>query len=60
MFDSLAYCEIYVGLAALVLRVLPKMKLFETTVKDVQWDYDMIIPMPSRDSKGMRVTISPD
>ncbi|KAI6091587.1 cytochrome P450 [Hypoxylon rubiginosum] len=57
---NLAYCEIYVGLAALVLRVLPKMKLFETTVKDVQWDYDMIIPMPSRDSKGMRVTISPD
>ncbi|KAI4862775.1 cytochrome P450 [Hypoxylon rubiginosum] len=56
---NLALCEIYVALAALTLRVLPKMKLFETTVKDVEWGYDIIVPMPSPASKGMRVTISP-
>lgn len=59
MPTSLALCEIYVALAALTLRVLPKMKLFETTVKDVEWGYDIIVPMPSPASKGMRVTISP-
>ncbi|KAI1777461.1 cytochrome P450 [Hypoxylon cercidicola] len=56
---NLALCEIYVGIAALALRVLPQMKLFETTVKDVEWDHDMFIPMPSATSKGVRVTVSP-
>ncbi|KAI1380485.1 cytochrome P450 [Hypoxylon crocopeplum] len=56
---NLALCEIYVGLAALTLRVLPRMRLFETTEEDVLYDYDMLIPMPNPASKGVRVTISP-
>jgi hypothetical protein len=55
--DSLALCEIHVAVAALVLRVVPKMTLYETSSEDVEYDYDMFIPMPKRSSKGIRVMI---
>lgn len=56
---NLAYCELNVVLSALVLRVMPRMRLFETTAEDVAYAYDMVIPMPRADSKGVRVVISP-
>ncbi|KAI0382256.1 cytochrome P450 [Hypomontagnella monticulosa] len=56
---NLAMCELYVGLAALTLRVFPRMQLFDTTEEDVIYDYDMFIPMPKVDSKGVRVTAVP-
>lgn len=55
---SLAYCELYLALAALVLRVFPRMKLYETTVTDVMYDHDLFVPMVKKGSKGVRVTIS--
>ncbi|KAK8090180.1 Cyrochrome P450 monooxygenase [Apiospora hydei] len=54
---NLAYCELYLGLAALALRVLPRMRLFKTTEEDVTWDYDILVPMTKKSSKGVRVTI---
>ncbi|KAK7952551.1 cytochrome P450 [Apiospora aurea] len=54
---NLAYCELYLGLAALALRVLPRMRLFKTTEEDVTWDYDILVPMTKRSSKDVRVTI---
>ena len=43
--------------AALTLRVLPKMRLYETTVDDVRYDHDLMIPMPRKGSKGIRAVI---
>lgn len=37
---SLALCELHLALAALALRVLPRMALYETTERDVVYDYD--------------------
>lgn len=54
---SLAFCELYLLLAAITLRVLPKMHLYETTELDVKYDHDMFIPCTYDDSKGVRVTI---
>ena len=54
---SLALCEIHFGIAALALRVLPQMRLFETTEEDVLYDHDMFIPMTKAGSKGIRVEI---
>ncbi|KAI2783538.1 cytochrome P450 [Daldinia loculata] len=54
---NLALCELYLGLTALVLRVFPHMRLFETTEEDIRYDYDIVIPMTSADSKGVRVVI---
>lgn len=54
---SLALCELHLALAALTLRVFPHMRLYETTEVDLQYDYDLLIPMPKRDSKGVRAVI---
>lgn len=56
--NSLALCELYLSLTALALRVIPRMTLFETTLKDVAYDHDMFIPRPVAGSKGVRVTIT--
>ncbi|KUI69327.1 Trichodiene oxygenase [Cytospora mali] len=55
---NLALCEIYFAVAALAVRVLPHMTLFETTDEDVAYDHDMFIPMPKSGTNGIRVTIS--
>ncbi|CAG9960707.1 unnamed protein product [Clonostachys byssicola] len=54
---QLAYCELYVCIAALQLRVLPKMRLYETNDLDVQYDHDELVGKPRSDSQGVRVLI---
>ncbi|KAI1864594.1 uncharacterized protein JN550_008881 [Neoarthrinium moseri] len=54
---NLALCELYLVLTALVLRVMPRMKLYETTEKDVTYDHDMFVPVTVSGSKGVRVLI---
>ncbi|KAJ0123500.1 trichodiene oxygenase [Diaporthe amygdali] len=54
---NLALCEIHFAVAALAIRVLPRMTLFETTEDDVLYDHDMFIPMVKAGSKGIRVTV---
>ncbi|KAH8178655.1 cytochrome p450 domain-containing protein [Sarocladium implicatum] len=54
---NLALCELYVALTALTLRVLPHMRLHETTTKDVEYDHDMFVPIPEPGTKGVRVTM---
>lgn len=56
-FGSLALCELYLSLTALAMRVIPRMTLFETTIKDVAYDHDMFIPRPVHESEGVRVKI---
>ncbi|KAF2422592.1 cytochrome P450 [Tothia fuscella] len=55
---NLAYCELYITLAALVLRVFPPMKLFESGVEDVEFYRDVFVSMAKPSSKGVRVVIS--
>ncbi|KAF4333911.1 cytochrome P450 monooxygenase oxidoreductase [Fusarium beomiforme] len=54
---NLALCELYLSLTALVLRVMPHMRLFETTERDIRYDHDMFIPMTENGSTGVRVII---
>lgn len=56
-FSSLAYCELYFAVAALALRVIPRLELFETTIDDVKYHHDLFVPMAHPDSKGVRVVI---
>ncbi|PYI13626.1 cytochrome P450 [Aspergillus violaceofuscus CBS 115571] len=55
---SLAYCSLYVTLPVLALRVLPRMRLYQTTVEDVAYDHDLWFPIPKESTKGVRVVIS--
>ncbi|KAK3210380.1 hypothetical protein GRF29_44g2555326 [Pseudopithomyces chartarum] len=56
---NLAICEMNLLVAALTLRVLPKMRLYETTADDVNYDHDLMLPMPRKGSKGIRAVVLP-
>lgn len=55
---SLAHCELYLLLALLVVRVFPRMQLYETTEADVTYDHDFFNPFPVWNSQGVRATIA--
>jgi len=55
---NLALCELHLVLAALTIRVLPHMRLYETTEFDVRYDHDMFVPLTHDDSKGVRVLVN--
>lgn len=57
VITSLAYCEVYVCIAALVLRVFPRMELYETAKREVEYSRCMTVAMPAS-HKGVHVTIS--
>ena len=40
---------------ALILRVYPHMKLYQTTIDDIQYDYDLFVPMAKKGSRGIWV-----
>ncbi|GJC88005.1 cyrochrome P450 monooxygenase [Colletotrichum liriopes] len=52
---NLALCELNLCLTALALRVLPTMRLYETTDEDVAYDHDMFVPVPKAGTNGVRV-----
>ncbi|EQB51687.1 cytochrome P450 [Colletotrichum gloeosporioides Cg-14] len=54
---NLALCEMNLCLTALVLRVLPRMQLFDTEDEDVAYDHDMFVPEPAKGTTGVRVKI---
>ncbi|KAH6653116.1 cytochrome P450 [Truncatella angustata] len=55
--QNLAFCEIYLALTALVIRVFPRLKLYETTQEDISYDHDMFNPIPKAETKGIRAVI---
>ncbi|KAF1994524.1 cytochrome P450 [Amniculicola lignicola CBS 123094] len=52
----LAYLEVFVALATIFRR--HDLQLFETDLSDVEFALDMVAPMPHRESRGVRVTVS--
>lgn len=54
----LAYCEIYIAVAALALRVWPNMSLYDTTLSDIAYDHDQLLAMPKKGSKGVRAVMN--
>ncbi|KAK7450776.1 trichodiene oxygenase [Colletotrichum acutatum] len=55
---QLAYCELHVAIAAMTLRVLPQLRLYETTDADIEYDYDLAVAMPKKGSKGIRLEVA--
>ena len=52
----LAYMELYVALATIFRR--HDLELFETDRSDADFVLDIVMPMPKRDSKGVRVIVN--
>lgn len=44
--------------AAMAMRVLPRARLHETTVENVEYDHDLIVPHPKKGSVRVGVVIS--
>ena len=49
--------ELYVAIATIFRRF--EIELYETTKADVDFVLDMVVPMPRRESKGVRAVIKP-
>jgi hypothetical protein len=45
------------ALAALALRVMPHMRLVDTTIDDIAYDHDMFVPVVKEGSRGVRVLV---
>lgn len=54
---SLAYAELFICVAAIVLRLGDRLELFETTTEDVEIHRDVFAMRPKRESKGIRVLV---
>ena len=55
---NLAYCELYLTLAAVFAPGRFKLELFDTDISDVETTHDFVNTSPKLDSKGIRVTIN--
>ncbi|KIW01741.1 uncharacterized protein PV09_06917 [Verruconis gallopava] len=54
---NLAYAELYMCLAAIVLHIGDQMELFETDLRDVTPEYETFAMRPYKGSQGIRVVI---
>jgi hypothetical protein len=54
---SLAYCEVYITAALVALRIIPRARLFETTVEDISYDHDLIVLQTKKGSISVKIEI---
>ncbi|KAJ9660877.1 hypothetical protein H2201_006769 [Coniosporium apollinis] len=63
---NLAYAELYLCLFAVFRKYGgpgdhdPRMELFDTSVEDVEFKYDLFVPYPKMESEGIRVVLKDD
>lgn len=56
-FDSLAYAELFIGLATLVRCFGDRLELFECGVEDVKYHHDSFLPAVKPGSKVVKVLV---
>ena len=54
---SLAYAELYLGVTAVVLRVIDRLELVEPDVEDVRFYYDFFVTASKNWKRGIRVLV---
>ncbi|KAI0385878.1 cytochrome P450 [Hypomontagnella monticulosa] len=54
----LAYCEMFLMAAAMALRILSRADLSDTTIDDIKYDHDLIVPQTIKGSISVRINIS--
>lgn len=57
MARSLAYCEIYIMVVLMAFRVLPRARLYETTIEDIKYDHDLIVPQTKKGAVSVRIVL---
>ncbi|KAM0405844.1 hypothetical protein HYE67_010176 [Fusarium culmorum] len=56
--ENLAYCEVYIMAALMAFRVIPRARLYETTIEDLTYDHDLIVLQTKKGSISVRIAIS--
>lgn len=56
----MALCELYLTVAAVVLRVAPRMRLVSGNDDFVTMDHEVMIPKPKKGTKPVTVVILPE
>ncbi|KAF4448029.1 hypothetical protein F53441_8504 [Fusarium austroafricanum] len=56
--ENLAYCEVYIMAALLAFRIIPRARLYETTIEDITYDHDLIVVQTKKGSISVRIAIS--
>ncbi|KAK8015798.1 benzoate 4-monooxygenase cytochrome P450 [Apiospora marii] len=54
---DLAYCEMYLMINELALRVLPRTRLVNTTTDDVEYDHDCVVAAPKKGFMAVRIAV---
>ncbi|CAH0019606.1 unnamed protein product [Clonostachys rhizophaga] len=55
---NLAFCELYLIVAAMVLRSISCMEIYDSKWDDIAYDYDMLTPQPKKGARALRVKIT--
>ncbi|KAK0617727.1 cytochrome P450 [Immersiella caudata] len=55
--ENLAYCELYIMTALMAMRVIPRAKLYDTTIEDLTYDHDLIVVQTKKGSISVKVKI---
>ncbi|XXG96814.1 Mitochondrial succinate-fumarate transporter [Hypoxylon texense] len=55
---QLAYCELFIMAAVMAFRILPRAQLYETTVEDIRYDHDLVVPQTIHGSIAARIVIT--
>ncbi|KAH6972855.1 cytochrome P450 [Ilyonectria sp. MPI-CAGE-AT-0026] len=55
--ENLAWCEIYIMVALMTFRVLPRARLYETTIEDIKYDHDLIVPHAKKGTVSVRIVL---
>ncbi|KAH7127345.1 cytochrome P450 [Dactylonectria macrodidyma] len=56
--ENLAYCELYIMLALMAFRVLPRARLHDTTIENIQYDHELIVIQSKKGPISVTLEIS--
>ncbi|SPO06184.1 related to trichodiene oxygenase cytochrome P450 [Cephalotrichum gorgonifer] len=55
--ENLAYCEVYLMAALMAFHIIPRARLYETTVEDIAYDHDLIVAQTKKGFISVRIKI---
>ncbi|KAK0384864.1 hypothetical protein NLU13_7342 [Sarocladium strictum] len=55
--EQLALAEIYHMATQMALRIIPRARLYETTIDDISYDHDAVVPQTAKGSLSVRIQI---
>ncbi|KAK3387782.1 cytochrome P450 monooxygenase-like protein [Podospora didyma] len=55
--EILAYCELYIMVALVAMRIIPRARLYETSLEDITYDHDQVVLQTKKGNISVRIKI---